>query len=176
MRQSHLYQLSKWLGRWWGFILLCFSPDGVVSRGVGVGEVDEMHVCRWYKGLYWCCSCAERHWIRPSMDSTNSFIALGKTSDLLMYFRDHFTVYTSCLVDILDTYEKLRAVKDGSACMECVRQRSKLITACACVNQRYIQGCCINCDYIILVLELPRKWADWMCSKFNIIHWLSAKS
>ena len=24
--------------------MLCFSPVGVVSRGVGVGEVDEMHV------------------------------------------------------------------------------------------------------------------------------------
>ena len=58
----------------------------------------------------------------------------------------------------------------GSTCMECVRRRSKLITACACVNQLYIKGCCINCDYITLALELPRKRADWMRSKFNVIH------
>ena len=53
----------------------------------------------------------------------------------------------------------------GSTCMEYVCQCSKLITACACVNQMYIKGCCINCDYITLALELPRKQADWMHSK-----------
>jgi len=40
------------------------------------------------------------------MDSTESFIPLGKMSDLLMYFGDHFTVYTCSLADILDTYKK----------------------------------------------------------------------
>ena len=45
----------------------------------------------------------------------------------------------------------------GSTCTECIRRRSKLITACAYVNQVYIKGCCINCDYITLALELPRK-------------------
>jgi len=29
---------------------------------------------------------------------------------------------------------------------------------------------CINCDYITLALELPRKRADWMRSTFNVIH------
>jgi len=46
--------------------------------------------------------------------------------------------------------------------MECVHQRSKLITACVCVNQLYIKGGSINCDYITLALELPRKQGDWM--------------
>jgi len=53
----------------------------------------------------------------------------------------------------------------GSNCMECVRWCSKLITACACVNQLYIKGCC---HYITLALELPRKQADWMRSKFML--------
>ena len=44
--------------------------------------------------------------------------------------------------------------------------RSKLITTCVCVNQLYIKGGCINCDYITLAIELPRKRADWMRSKF----------
>jgi len=57
-----------------------------------------------------------------------------------------------------------------STCMECVRRHSKLITVCACVNQLYLKGCCINCDYITLALELPRIRADWMRSKFNVIH------
>jgi len=52
--------------------------------------------------------------------------------------------------------------------MESIRLRSKLITACACVNQLYIKGCCSNCDYITLALELPRKRADWMHSKFML--------
>jgi len=32
----------------------------------------------------------------------------------------------------------------GSTCMECVCWHSKLIIACACVNQLYIKGYCIN--------------------------------
>ena len=63
------------------------------------------------------------------------------------------------------------SMAQGSVCMECIRWCSKLIIACAPVNQLYIKGCCINCDYITLALELPRKWADWMHSKFNVIHW-----
>jgi len=62
---------------------------------------------------------------------------------------------------------QLRAVKDGSKLylFGVHSRRSKVITACACVNQLYIKGCCINCDYITLVFELPRKRADWMRSK-----------
>ena len=56
----------------------------------------------------------------------------------------------------------------GSTCMECVHRRFKLITACVCVNQLYIKGGCINCDYITLVLDLNRKRADWMHSKFML--------
>ena len=55
----------------------------------------------------------------------------------------------------------------GSACVGCVCWHSKLITACACVNQLYS---CINCGVITLVLELPTKPADWVHSKFNVIH------
>ena len=55
----------------------------------------------------------------------------------------------------------------GYTCMACVRRHSKLITACACVNQLYVKGC-INCDYITLALELPRKRADWMHSKLML--------
>ena len=47
MLMSHLYQLSKTARTVRINIIrkmLCFSLVGVVSRGVGVGEVDEMHV------------------------------------------------------------------------------------------------------------------------------------
>ena len=57
----------------------------------------------------------------------------------------------------------------GSTCRECLCCCSKLITARACVNQLYIKCCSINCDYITLALELPRKWADWMHSKFMLL-------
>jgi len=55
--------------------ILLFSLVGIVNRGVGAGEVDEMHVGGTYKGLCWCCSCAK-------MTLNN-------------------TVYTRSLVDIL---------------------------------------------------------------------------
>jgi len=60
----------------------------------------------------------------------------------------------------------------SSACVECVWQHSKLITACVC-KQIYIKGCCINCDYITLVLELPRigsRLIGYVRSLMSFVH------
>ena len=58
-----------------------------------------------------------------------------------------------------DYFPICEAVKDVSRLyLPVVRKaRSKLITACACINKHYIKGSCISCDYVVLV---PRKLAD----------------
>ena len=47
-------------------------------------------------------------------------------------------------------------------------QRCKVIAACVCVNQLYINVAVST--VITSALELPRKQANWMCSKFNVNH------
>lgn len=44
----------------------------------------------------------------------------------------------------------------------------KVIAACVCVNQLYINVAVST--VITLALEIPGKRADWMCSKLNVNH------